>query len=462
MKAMPLPFEEFQGKGVFDFCSGATSDSFSLLLRQQQQEQKWSIEKEDYCYVGTEPTSVLESRRSPNPSLSSSTMSSSLGSNNTVAATTLSENLPHTSLETSTEKCGMRVEDWEGQDQCIMRLIMGDVEDPSAGLSKLFQTDGFGSQNVDFNGGFGVVDQGLNMVSVVDPYVQGNYLGFPFIENIDGHNAKTGSSSVSESILVSANNPLLVLSPPGVFNSQQHQPVVGVADEKPQLINPRLMFNQSQVPFSENPSLFMPLTYPQMREQEAFSQHKAKRPLSDTVGHDTYQVPRLPRFDFGQELLARRQQTQHPFFPHQHLQQQLQSLVVPSAKQEKVNSTGDDASNQLQQSIFDQLYKTAELIEAGNPVLAQGILARLNHQLSPVGKPFQRATFYMKEALQLLLNSNISNFFAFSPISFIFKIGAYKSFSEISPFLHFVNFTCNQALIEAMERFDRINALQRS
>ncbi|XP_019464932.1 PREDICTED: scarecrow-like protein 27 isoform X2 [Lupinus angustifolius] len=459
MKAMPLPFEEFQGKGVFDFCSGATSDSFSLLLRQQQQEQKWSIEKEDYCYVGTEPTSVLESRRSPNPSLSSSTMSSSLGSNNTVAATTLSENLPHTSLETSTEKCGMRVEDWEGQDQCIMRLIMGDVEDPSAGLSKLFQTDGFGSQNVDFNGGFGVVDQGLNMVSVVDPYVQGNYLGFPFIENIDGHNAKTGSSSVSESILVSANNPLLVLSPPGVFNSQQHQPVVGVADEKPQLINPRLMFNQSQVPFSENPSLFMPLTYPQMREQEAFSQHKAKRPLSDTVGHDTYQVPRLPRFDFGQELLARRQQTQHPFFPHQHLQQQLQSLVVPSAKQEKVNSTGDDASNQLQQSIFDQLYKTAELIEAGNPVLAQGILARLNHQLSPVGKPFQRATFYMKEALQLLLNSNISNFFAFSPISFIFKIGAYKSFSEISPFLHFVNFTCNQALIEAMERFDRIHVI---
>ncbi|KAK7260155.1 hypothetical protein RIF29_25963 [Crotalaria pallida] len=461
MKAMPLPFEEFQGKGVLDFCSAAASDSFSLLLHHQPP-QKWSIiDKEDYCYVGTEPTSVLDSRRSPNPSLSSSTMSSSLGSNNTtVAATTLSENPPHAALESSPEKCGMRMEDWEGQDQSIMRLIMGDVEDPSAGLSKLFQTSGCGSQNVDFNGGFGVVDQGLNMVSIIDPYVAGNYPGFPFIaENIDGNNAKTGSVSVSESISVCGSNPSLVSSSPGVFNSQQQQQqqqVIGVVDEKPQLINPQLLLNQNQVQFSENPSFFVPLTYPQMQEQQVFSQYQAKCPLSDAVGHN-YQVPRLPLLDCGQELLARRQQTQLPLFPH-HLQQ-LQSLAVPSAKQQKVSSTGDDASNQLQQSIFDQLYKTAELIEAGNPVLAQGILARLNHQLSPVGKPFQRATFYMKEALQLLLNSNIRNFFAFSPISFIFKIGAYKSFSEISPVLQFANFTCNQALLEALERFDRIHII---
>ncbi|MCI28279.1 scarecrow-like protein 6-like, partial [Trifolium medium] len=136
-----------------------------------------------------------------------------------------------------------------------------------------------------------------------------------------------------------------------------------------------------------------------------------------------------------------------------------QSSVVPFTKQQKVSSTiaGDDASNQLQQSIFDQLYKTAELIEAGNPVQAQGILARLNHQLSPIGKPFERASFYVKEALQLMLHSNGNNLNAFSPISFIFKIGAYKSFSEISPVLQFANFTCNQVLIEALERFDRIH-----
>nr|GMD62435.1 scarecrow-like protein 22 [Ipomoea batatas] len=42
------------------------------------------------------------------------------------------------------------------------------------------------------------------------------------------------------------------------------------------------------------------------------------------------------------------------------------------------------------------------------------------------------------------------------PFSLIFKIGAYKSFSEISPVSPFANFTCNQALLEALEGFDRI------
>ncbi|XP_061363834.1 scarecrow-like protein 6 [Gastrolobium bilobum] len=478
MKAMPFPFEEFQGKGVLDFSSA--SDSISLLLHQQQ---KWTRDKE-YCYVGTEPTSVLDSRRSPNPSTSSSTMSSSLGSNSTgkggggggsannttCAAPTVSENPPHEALETPTDKCGMRMEEWEGQDQSILRLIMGDVEDPSAGLSKLFQSSGCGSQNIDFNGGFGGLDQGLNLVSIIDPSVPGNYPGFPFIaENIDSHNAKTGSISVSESFFPASgnnNNPLLMSTSPGVFNShhhhhhhhqqQQQQQVIGEVDEKPQVINPQFMLNQNQVQFSENPSFFVPLNYPQMQEQQAFSQQQAKRPPCDTIGHN-YQVPRLPLLDSGQELFGRRQQTQLPLFPH-HLQQQ-QSLVLPSSKQQKVSSTGDDANHQLQQNIFDQLYKTAELIEAGNPVQAQGILARLNHQLSPTGKPFQRAAFYMKEALQLLLHSNIHNFKAFSPLSFIFKIGAYKSFSEISPVLQFANFTCNQAIIEAVERFDRIHII---
>ena len=60
MKVMPLPFEEFQGKGVLDFSSA--SDSFSVLLHNPQP--KWTIDKEDYCYVGrsTEPTSVLDTR----------------------------------------------------------------------------------------------------------------------------------------------------------------------------------------------------------------------------------------------------------------------------------------------------------------------------------------------------------------------------------------------------------------
>ncbi|KAL2668006.1 hypothetical protein AAZV13_01G103700 [Glycine max] len=460
MKAMPLPFEEFQGKGVLDFSSA--SDLFSVLLHHPQP--KWTTDKADYCYVGssTEPTSVLDSRRSPSPPTSSSTMSSSLGSSSnnstskggggsgTSANTTTNPTPPsgnnnnNPPQESSPEKCGIRMEDWEGQDQSILRLIMGDVEDPSAGLSKLLQSTACGSQSVDFNAGFGVVDQqGLNM---------------------NMNMAGSGTGQVSESVVFSGNNPLMVSTSvsPGVFTSQQQQEF-GVVDEKPQVINPQFMLNQNQVQFSENPSFFVPLMYPQVQvqEQQVFSPpHQSKRPLFDTIGHN-FQAPRLPLLDSGQEVFGRRQQTQLPLFPHhmQQQQQQQQSMGLPSAKQQKVSSTGDDASHQFQQAIFDQLYKTAELIEAGNPVHAQGILARLNHQLSPIGKPFQRAAFYMKEALMSLLHSNAHSFMAFSPISFIFKIGAYKSFSEISPVLQFANFTCNQALIEAVERFDRIHVI---
>ncbi|KAK7349682.1 hypothetical protein VNO77_07247 [Canavalia gladiata] len=461
MKAMPFPLEEFQGKGVLDFSSA--SDSFSLLLHHPP---KWTKEIEDYCYVGTEPTSVLDSRRSPN----SSTMSSSLGSTNTISKggsggstnnTTgyilnVSQNPLQTSLETSTDKCGMRMEDWEGQDQSILRLIMGDVEDPSAGLSKLFQNTVCGSQNVDFGGGFGDVEQGL--VSVFDPSVPGNYPGFPFIA--DNHNGKTGSFSIGDSIFsASGNHPFLLSSSssPDMLDSQQQgvREAVREADEKPQVINSQFILNQNQVQiqFSENPSFFVPTVYPQTQEHQVFSQHQSKRALCDTVGQN-YQVTRLPLLDSGQELFGRRQQTQLPLFPHH-----LQSQFVTPAKQQKMSSAGDDASHQLQQAIFDQLYKTAEMMEAGNPVHAQGILARLNHQLSPVGKPFQRAAFYMKEALMSLLLSNVHNLMAFSPIAFIFKIGAYKSLTEISPVIQFANFTSNQAIIESVERFDRIHII---
>lgn len=124
-----------------------------------------------------------------------------------------------------------------------------------------------------------------------------------------------------------------------------------------------------------------------------------------------------------------------------------------------------------QQAIIDQICKVVELVEMGNSVLAQGILARLNHQLSPIGKPFQRVAFYFKESLNLLLHMTnhghsittttttstaTSNF---SPFSLIFKIGAYKSFSEISPLVQFANFTCNQAILEALEGFDRIHII---
>ncbi|KAL0386564.1 UNVERIFIED_CONTAM: Scarecrow-like protein 6 [Sesamum latifolium] len=156
-----------------------------------------------------------------------------------------------------------------------------------------------------------------------------------------------------------------------------------------------------------------------------------------------------------------RQQLHHQLQMLPHYLQQRPSGPGPKPKIDGGDELGHSHQQQLQQSIIDQLYKAAELVQTGNPALAQGILARLNHQLSPIGKPFHRAAFYCKEALQLLLQTNNNGLnpstATSSPFSLIFKIGAYKSFSEISPLIQFANFTCNQALLEVLEGFDRIH-----
>ncbi|KAF3440024.1 hypothetical protein FNV43_RR18302 [Rhamnella rubrinervis] len=486
---MPLPFEEFQGKGVLDF--SPASDS---LLQSQQQPQKWNTTKKENCYVGSEPTSVLDTRRSPSPPTSSSTLSSSLGggggtgggsgSNDTTTGVTAtaSGNISRAALEE--EKCGLGMEDWEsvlsespGQEQSILRLIMADVEDPSFGLNKLLQS-GSGSQDMEFNAGFGVVDQGYgfepnsgNLVSnSIDPSLQGTTCSdFPFnSSNVQSNNARPGSvGSVSNPspspglnsmFAASANNLLPVSLPPAAFHQQHHhqQQMVEAVDEKPQIFNPQMFINQHQAQFAQNPALFMPLTYAQLQEHHLLSPPPAKRLNSGATGAN-YQVQKVP-LPPGQELFSRGQQQQLQLLP-QHLQQRPTMAV---AKQKMVSPAGGEElmNHQLQQALIDQLSKAAELIETGNPVLAQGILARLNHQLSPIGKPFQRAAFYFKEALQLLLHMNTTtNSSALSPFSLIFKIGAYKSFSEISPVLQFANFTCNQAILEAMEGFNRIHVV---
>ncbi|KAL2514017.1 scarecrow-like protein 27 [Forsythia ovata] len=163
--------------------------------------------------------------------------------------------------------------------------------------------------------------------------------------------------------------------------------------------------------------------------------------------------------------MGRQLQHQQPMsqnLPHQlqllphYLQQRPPGAIGPGPKPKM---GGDDFAyyhlQQQQQAIIDQLYKATELVQMGNPVLAQEILARLNHQLSPIGKPFHRAAFYCKEALQLTIHTNnntIPSTATASPFSLIFKIEAYKSFSEISPLIQFANFTCNQALLEVLGR----------
>ncbi|XP_078448181.1 scarecrow-like protein 6 [Wolffia australiana] len=108
------------------------------------------------------------------------------------------------------------------------------------------------------------------------------------------------------------------------------------------------------------------------------------------------------------------------------------------------------------QAVVDQLFEAAELIESGDFVNAREILARLNQQLSPAGKPVLRSAFYCKEALESIISaSNPSS----SPLDALLKLGAHKAFSDLSPLLHFANFTSTQAVLDQMGGCDRIHVV---
>ncbi|KAL3616508.1 hypothetical protein CASFOL_039898 [Castilleja foliolosa] len=457
MKGMPLPFD-FEVKGVLD--------NLELVLRNKRfitdtfsSDYFFNQNCNNYnsnCNFG-EPTSVLDSARFPTRPNSSSTLSSSLGggaSTDTAGVAAVSPKWQHdsttatssnaagqggganpellplipSSLEIGTtaapEKFAM--EDWESvlsdpvdvspsQEQTFLRWIMGDVEDPSMGsLNKAPQIGGGGGSaapELEFSAGFGAnVDQGFGA-------------GECFVSNLPNFPSNNRS------------------------------------DMKPPIFNSQLLLNQHQSQQAQNPSFFFPLSYPQQQqEQNIFGPPQPKRHNPGPVG---------PFTDTGQqqqELFMGRQNLQ-VIPPHQ-LQLLSQHHYLPqrpsgppSGPRPKIDELGQQSFHQLQQSIVDQIYKAAELVQTGNPALAQGILARLNHQLSPIGKPFQRAAFYCKEALQMLLdstNNNNSNPNS-SPSSLVFKIGAYKSFSEISPLVQFANFTSNQAILESIEGFDRVH-----
>ncbi|RVW63499.1 Scarecrow-like protein 6 [Vitis vinifera] len=452
MKDMPLPLE-LEGKGVFEIC-------WNSLLEKLNKE-----EEEGGCCVGTEPTSVLDTRRSPSPPTSTSTLSSSCGGGGSdtagVAAVSgnPSQKWPPAQPDTTSsnagvelhpipasvdlgasEKCGLGMEDWESvlsetaaspsQEQSILRWIMGS--------------------------GFGVVDQGFGFEPCLG---SGSSMNAPCpsfpptsnsvnsinhgrigpVSNPNQPNFKIHNPQSNPNFAKSGNN-LMPIS----FNQQQlQQQPFEALDEKPQILIPQVLINQHQAQHTQNPAFFLPLPYAQ-QEQNLLLPPQAKRHNTGPIGsiEQNCPVPKVPFSDSGQELLL-----------------------------------GDSSSNSRHKGflssfscfliIFSQgrPWEAAELVETGNTILAQGILARLNHQLSPIGKPFQRAAFYFKEALQLLLHSNSNNTNRLatsphsSPFSLIFKIGAYKSFSEISPLIQFANFTCIQAILEALEGFDRIHII---
>jgi len=428
---------------------------------------KWKKNKQVGSFLGFEPTSVLDTTiGSPSPPTSTSTLvggggsgGGGGGSTDTAGVAAVSGNSSQKWQETSSsnvggvelggsggaavpEKCGMVMDDWEsmlsdsvtaspGQEQSVFRWIMGDVEDPSMGLNKLLQSGGGGvpppsTAEFEFNGGFGIVDQGFGL----DP--SGNFLGclntsLPFSASKLGlasnlpnpQNFKLPNPSNPNPNFPPFSNNLGPISNP--FNPLE------TLDLKPQIFNPNLLINQHQSHPTQNPAFFLPFPYPQNEHHHSNFPPQAKRhnPGGGVGGLD-------------------------------HLVPQSQDLSLQFLNQRPSKIVADEMG-QHQQGIIDQLFKAAELIQIGNTVLAQGILARLNHHLSPIGKPFIRASFFCKESLlQLLMSPNSPNP---SPFNLIMKIGAYKSFSEISPLLQFANFTCNQALLEALDGSDQIHVI---
>ncbi|EOA28527.1 hypothetical protein CARUB_v10024743mg [Capsella rubella] len=175
-----------------------------------------------------------------------------------------------------------------------------------------------------------------------------------------------------------------------------------------------------------------------------------------------------PVFPFSDPDPGRQHQFQFQFpFQFHHSQQQ----QIPSSSSSAVamvpvpppGMAGDDQS-----VIIEQLFNAAELIgTTGNTngdhtVLAQGILARLNHHLNSNHKsPFQRAASHIAEALLSLIHNDSSPPPLITPENLILRIAAYRSFSETSPFLQFVNFTANQSILESCNDsgFDRIHII---
>ncbi|XP_022737001.1 scarecrow-like protein 22 [Durio zibethinus] len=412
------------------------------------------------------------------------------------------------------QRCNLGLEDWEtmlsesavspSQDHSLLRWIAGDVDDHSFGLKQLLQTGSSGpSQGLEFEGnaGLGVIDQGpgfdpigslvssgpVNVISSA-AHNLGGFPGSGFMPNANNNgNGKIGSVMPSCSSVAVVNNhkvlgptvgfntniqnPMFTspaenighpVSLPLLYQQQQQGQYLESQEEKPQILNPQILMGQLHHP--QNPNFFLPLP-----QEQQFLQPLPKR-LNPGNLELSSPIPKLPFSDAGHDLFMRKQQQQLMGFPHgvPFVPQQKPLMV---AKQ-KVSSPEEEMAQQQQQhqyqlhqqqqaTLFELLYKAAELVGTGNFSHAQGILARLNHQLSPVGKPLQRAAFYFKEALQLLLlmNNPVSPPPPRSPSPFdvFFKMGAYKVFAEVSPLIQFVNFTCNQALLEALDGADRIH-----
>ncbi|CAI9772486.1 unnamed protein product [Fraxinus pennsylvanica] len=465
--------KNLQGKGVVEVAGGAFSSTAAKF-------------KKDESFTNYEPISVLDTR-SPSPSTSTSTFSSfnTTTQQGAAALSTATEDgggkadfvadldpgHNATALELTngaSENFNLGIEDWEnllseslvGQDQTLLRWISTrDVDESSLSLKHFWQAGNSNETQENVGCGFSPVDSAISPVGNVFSNLNTSALGL----------SGCGFS------LNDNNGKHLLSLPNGMsFTNQQH----GSLEQKAQICSPHVGLQQLQMPGASNlhslnlnPSMYVSAQEKQHQFQPPPNCHNPGS-MDFDLGFQNVIVPFL---DPCNELLLRKQQLfemqqtsmgygQQPNFVPLHQLQQKTMLVpkqeVSCGSEEQI--VAPHCLQQHQHVINDQLYKAAELIMAGNFSNAQGILARLNQVLSLVGKPFQRTAFYLKEALHLaLLMPNLGTPLPRIPTPFdgMFKMGAYKTFSEVSPLVQFMNFTANQVILEALDNAEEIHII---
>ncbi|KZV47108.1 scarecrow-like protein 22 [Dorcoceras hygrometricum] len=441
--------------------------------------------KKDGTFTKIEPISVLDTR-SPSPSTSTSTFP--LYNNATQAGNTAANK--HTMVASATtggggggeeeysigplslhdgalELCGhwisdkfnLGVEERENFSESaasqseILKLFL------QAGNQNVFQCNmGFGAMDtgLEFTGFSGSTLMANDFSSYNTPLLSLSESGFSFNDNKDLF------GSDSNCVLSHNNGNTLACLGPGTVFEHQHE----ILEEKAEIFNPQVCLTPSVVQNAANLSMtnFNPSIFGTQQEQHHRLQSCHNNPNVGITNSKLCSQNRNVQFvDSGLELLIMKQQQSPQIL--QHLEDgKKKPLLVP--KHETVDGCLGQLStipSEQQQVVCDLLYKVAESMMAGNFSNAQGILARLNQLLSPIAEPFLRSAFYVKEALQsvLVVPNHIAPVPPRIPTPFdgMFKMGAYKVFSDVSPVIQFTNFTANQAFLEALDNSEHIHVI---
>ncbi|KAL8216752.1 hypothetical protein R6Q57_023589 [Mikania cordata] len=366
-----------------------------------------------------EPISVLDTRRSPSPSTSTSTLSSAGGGVN-------GGTHPNPQMLGASNSDDLQ-QKWpdSGYDASVVAAADGGRKDEWPELQPI--PADFGLQQQRF--GVGLEDwERLLSESAGSPaqdqslrWISGDFddTSLSFQQLLQSHQIDqiTPPSGVQEAFLPLNHNPPVILStlPP----PSQPSPVFHQGLQKVPILRQNFQNCATSDPGHQKPTISNPGLQKVMILNQGFQ--------------------KIPLLNQGHELVDKK------------------PLMVAGPKQELPQTITLPPHHHHQQFICDQLFAAAELMLNGNFSHAQGILARLNHQFASapapnINKPFQRAAFYFKEALQMHSQSNMNpnRITITQPCNGLFKMGAYKMFSEVSPIIQFMNFTSNQMILESL------------